>query len=55
MDDLTSGTYIVVVAIDLNQTGISTFAVPIEVQASIFLVDSVLQRCDAACQFAISK
>lgn len=43
MDDLTSGTYIVVVAIDLNQTGISTFAVPIEVQASIFLVDSVLQ------------
>lgn len=53
MDDLTGGTYIVVVAIDLDQTGISTFAVPIEVQASIFLVDPVFQRCDAACQFAI--
>ena len=53
MDDLTGGTHIVVVAVDLDQAGISTFAVPIEVQASIFLVDSVLQRCDATCQFAI--
>ena len=53
MDDLTGGTHIVVVAVDLDQTGISTFAVPIEVQASIFLVDPVFQRCDAACQLAI--
>ena len=53
MDDLTSGTHIVVVAIDLDQTGIGTFAVPIEVQASIFLVDSVLQRCDFTSQLAI--
>ena len=53
MDDLTSGTYIVVVAIDLDQAGVGTFTVPVVVQASVFLVDSVLQRCDTACQFAV--
>ena len=53
MDDLTGGTHIVVVAIDLDQTGIGTFTVPVEVQASIFLVDPVFQRCDAACQLAV--
>ena len=53
MDDLAGGTHIVVVAIDLDQTGIITFAVPIEVQASIFLIDSILQRCDLTGQLAI--
>lgn len=43
MDDLTGGTHIVVVAVDLDQTGIGTFTVPVEVQASIFLVDPVFR------------